>query len=321
MNSYQGIFQGLNANPKILDSDGDVLLTNEEMGSRLLLPGGGGQGGGENEGNAFGSRRDPRRYEVQYEFAFLGQPPLSLMPMIGKVVSFGFSGNIACQGCQKPIKKVFQTGVCFVCSQKLARCDLCIVKPERCHFHLGTCREPEWGEAHCMQEHAVYLANSSGLKVGITRIQNIPYRWMDQGAIQALPFLIVTTRRFSGLIETKIAERIPDKTNWRKMLKNEVEPLDLWKHRESMFESIQPELERLKTEGVGNYRWIDVPEQYEFFYPVLEYPVKVDSLSFDKTPLIEGKLMGIKGQYLIIDHGVLNLGKFEGYELRFSSEL
>jgi hypothetical protein len=88
-----------------------------------------------------------------------------------------------------------------------------------------------------------------------------------------------------------------------------------------MFESIQPELERLKTEGVGNYRWIDVPEQYEFFYPVLEYPVKVDSLSFDKTPLIEGKLMGIKGQYLIFDHGVLNLGKFEGYELRFSSEL
>jgi hypothetical protein len=283
----EGIFKGLNAN-----AEDRVLST------------------------AQGKRHS---YNVHYELEFLGQSPFSLMGKIGSMFGIEFSGHIACQGCQKPIKKVFQTGVCFVCSQKLARCDLCIVKPERCHFHLGTCREPEWGDSHCMQEHAVYLANSSGLKVGITRLKNIPYRWMDQGAVQALPFLRVTTRRFSGLIETKIAQHIPDKTNWRKMLKNEVESLDLWAHRESIVELIQLELERLKMEGVGDYRWIDSPEEYEFSYPVLEYPVKVESLSFDKTPLIEGKLMGIKGQYLIFEHGVLNLGKFEGYGLTFFS--
>ena len=46
---------------------------------------------------------------------------------------------------------------------------------------------------------------------------------------------------------------------------------------------------------------------------MIEYPEKVTSLSFDKTPKVEGTLQGIKGQYLIFDTGVINMRKFQGY--------
>ena len=264
--------------------------------------------------NALGHREE-NRYRVQYELKILGEETLLLEPFLGKYLRLAFTGNIACQGCGKPIKKTFQTGMCFLCSQRLARCDLCIVRPERCHFHLGTCREPEWGKAHCMQDHCIYLANSSGIKVGITRMKNIPTRWMDQGAIQALPILTTSSRRLSGLIEVAIAKHIPDKTNWRKMLKNEVESVDLLSYRDQIFKDIQSDLADIASLNIGTFEWTSNPEFYEFVYPVLKYPTQIESLSFDKTPVIEGVLQGIKGQYLILDVGVLNLGKFEGYEL------
>ena len=55
-------------------------------------------------------------------------------------------------------------------------------------------------------------------------------------------------------------------------------------------------------------------------YPVLRYPEKVSSFNFDKTPLVEGVLWGIKGQYLILDTGVINVRKFGGYKISFSYE-
>jgi hypothetical protein len=258
--------------------------------------------------------------KVKY-FLKINQEVMDLSPAMGRQVSIQFTGNIECSGCGKAIKKIFHSGVCFVCSQKLARCDLCIVRPERCHFHLGTCREPSWGEQHCMQKHCVYLANSSGVKVGITRIKNIPTRWMDQGAIQALPIFYVSSRRLAGLIEVALAKHIPDKTNWRTMLKNEVTQCDLAAHRNRLMPLIQQDLLDISAMGIGTFEMISEQnqnyEKYDFEYPVLEYPLKIESLSFDKTPSIQGKLMGIKGQYLIFDRGVLNLGKFEGYELHW----
>ena len=95
---------------------------------------------------------------------------------------------------------------------ELARCDLCILKPETCHYAKGTCREPEWGEAHCMTPHIVYLANTSGLKVGITREGQVPIRWMDQGATQALPIFRVKSRLISGLVEVAMATLMADKS-------------------------------------------------------------------------------------------------------------
>jgi hypothetical protein len=99
----------------------------------------------------------------------VGDDELPLDPLAGQHLSIRYTGDIACTHCGRATKKSFNQGHCFPCSQRLAACDICIVRPERCHYHKGTCREPGWGETHCLQPHVVYLANTSGLKVGITR--------------------------------------------------------------------------------------------------------------------------------------------------------
>lgn len=189
------------------------------------------------------------------------------------------------------------------------------MKPETCHFFQGTCREPEWGETHCFQPHIVYLANSSGLKVGITRKTQMPTRWMDQGAVQALPILEVDTRQQSGFVEMLFKEQVSDRTNWRAMLKGEVEALDLIAERDRLLETLDGGLNQLRDQH-GNDAIRELDETpYTFDYPVETFPRKVISHNFDKQPLVEGVLQGIKGQYLILDSGVINLRKFTGYEI------
>ncbi|MGD9592093.1 MAG: DUF2797 domain-containing protein, partial [Candidatus Berkiella sp.] len=164
----------------------------------------------------------------------LNQDLFHLNVFLGKTLKLQFMQQINCVACGVSLKKSYQDGYCFPCTQKLAQTDLCIVKPERCHYHLGTCREPKWGERHCMVPHVVYLANASGLKVGITRKTNIPTRWIDQGAIGALPLFEVLTRRISGLVEVVLAKYISDKTNWRKMLSGVDDSIDLLQERENI---------------------------------------------------------------------------------------
>ena len=187
-----------------------------------------------------------------------------------------------------------------------ASCDICIVKPELCHYEKGTCREPKWGEEHCMKPHIVYLSNTSSVKIGITREANIPYRWIDQGAVEALPILRVQNRLLSGLVESEIKKDYNDKTNWRRMLKGDFEETDLYQERESIFNTFGDLLDDLEAEDLDE-------EVVKINYPILENPKKITSLSFDKKPLIEGTLLGIKGQYLILDSGVLNIRKHQGY--------
>lgn len=182
------------------------------------------------------------------------------------------------------------------------------MKPETCHHHLGTCREPIWGLENCFTPHIIYLANSSGLKVGITRQSNVPSRWIDQGAISAIPLLSVDTRLKSGIIEDALKEFVADKTNWRKMLKNEVEPIDLLAKKQEFLQKIPAQIEQTGATIASD-------TLYDINYPVREYPTKVVSLNFDKTPTINGELLGIKGQYLILDSGVLNIRKFGSYNL------
>ena len=194
------------------------------------------------------------------------------------------------------------------------------MSPEKCHYHLGTCREPEWGEQFCMTDHFVYLANSSGVKVGITRGSQIPTRWMDQGAIQALPIFRVSTRQQSGLVEVVFKNHVADKTNWRKMLKGEVDIIDLAEKRSELFQLCKDEITALQDEyGVQSIQMIDDADVVTIDYPVQEFPTKVTSMNFDKKPEIEGVLKGIKGQYLIMDIGVLNIRKFGGYHIEFSA--
>jgi len=194
------------------------------------------------------------------------------------------------------------------------------MSPEKCHFHLGTCREPEWGEKYCMQDHYVYLANSSGLKVGITRGDQLPTRWIDQGATQARALFRVNNRRMSGLVETLFKSQVADKTNWRNMLKGNAAELDLEYEQERLIGLLYEGLDALQNEfGLQSITDLsDENETHQFTYPVLDYPTKVTSLNGDKTPDIEGVLMGIKGQYWMLDTGVINIRKYTGYQASFS---
>ena len=253
----------------------------------------------------------PVRYDLP-----LDDSRVALSDCIGKPLKLEFLGEIHCRNCGRKTKKSYQQGYCFPCAKKLASCDICIVRPEKCHYHNGTCREPEWGEAHCMQPHIVYLANSSGLKVGITRLPQVPTRWMDQGASQALPVLKVSSRYLSGLIEVTLAEHVADKTNWQRMLKGEPAPLDLADARDCLLAECRADIDTLEQRfGEGSVQRLDGAEVVDLEYPVQRYPEKVKAHNLDKTPVVEGVLQGIKGQYLLLDTGVLNVRKYGSYKV------
>ncbi|NCF81886.1 MAG: DUF2797 domain-containing protein [Proteobacteria bacterium] len=256
---------------------------------------------------------------IQYTLP-LGDESVAVNPLLGNTIVVRHTGDIHCVSCGRKTAKSFNQGHCFPCFRRLASCDACIVRPERCHYHLGTCREPEWGQAHCLRPHVVYLANSSGVKVGITRATQVPTRWIDQGAAQALPIARVASRRLSGLMEVVFKEHVSDRTDWRRMLKGEPEAVDLKASRDALFAQCDETLSDLTDE----YDQVDLEmiadaESRVFRYPVLEYPAKVTAISLDKNPRAEGTLLGIKGQYLILDTGVLNVRKYGGYEIALSA--
>ncbi|MNM81235.1 hypothetical protein D3C81_932310 [compost metagenome] len=199
---------------------------------------------------------------------------------------------------------------------KLAQCDVCIMAPEKCHYDAGTCREPSWGEQFCMTDHVVYLANSSGIKVGITRATQLPTRWLDQGASQALPIVRVATRQQSGLVEDLLRSQVPDRTNWRALLKGDAEELDLVAIREQVFDACADGLRELQGRfGLQAIQPLADAEVVQMKYPVEAYPAKIVSFNLDKDPVVEGTLLGIKGQYLIFDTGVINIRKYTAYQL------
>jgi len=240
---------------------------------------------------------------------------IALNPLIGKNITLTFHGKIACKHCGRSTKKSYSQGYCYPCMTKLAQCDMCIMKPETCHYHLGTCREPEWGEQHCMTDHYVYLSNTSALKVGITRHTQIPTRWIDQGATQALPIFKVSTRLQSGLVETALAEFVSDKTNWRTMLKGSNDSIDLKAQAAILIPQIQQRLAEVTLKfGEDSVEQLD-EAIININYPVSQYLTKINSFNFDKTPVISGILLGIKGQYLIFEQGVINMRKFASYQV------
>ena len=252
---------------------------------------------------------------VQYSLR-LGEQDLDLNALLGQGVRLEYLGAIHCSHCGRKTKKSFSQGYCYPCFSKLAQCDTCIMSPERCHYAAGTCREPAWGEQFCMTEHVVYLANSSGAKVGITRATQVPTRWIDQGATQALPIMRVATRQQSGLVEDVLRSQVTDRTNWRAMLKGEALPLDLAQLAGEIFETCQDGITALQERfGLQAIQPLSDLAVVDIAYPVLAYPAKVASFDLEKTPVVEGTLQGIKGQYLIFDTGVINIRKFTAYQL------
>ena len=255
---------------------------------------------------------DPVSYTIR-----VGDTLIPLNEMVGYTLQFDFDGVIRCINCDRKTNKSFSQGYCYPCFRKLAACDSCIMSPEKCHYHEGTCREPEWGETHCMIEHVVYLANSSGLKVGITRGSQVPTRWIDQGAVDAIPMVRVATRQLAGFVEVACKKYVADRTNWRAMLKGDVPDLDLVEERRRMLELVADDLSELRAaHGENSIRAVD-EDGVALRYPVEVWPRTVKTHNLDKSPSADGVLQGIKGQYLILDTGVINIRKYTGYEVRF----
>ncbi|MEC4563080.1 DUF2797 domain-containing protein [Pseudomonas inefficax] len=252
---------------------------------------------------------------VQYSFR-LDDTQVPVNPLIGQRLRLEYLGAIHCSHCGKRTKTSFSQGYCYPCMTKLAQCDVCIMAPEKCHYDAGTCREPSWGEQFCMTDHVVYLANSSGIKVGITRATQLPTRWLDQGASQALPIMRVATRQQSGLVEDLLRSQVPDRTNWRALLKGDAEELDLVAIREQVFDACADGLRELQGRfGLQAVQPLTDAEVVQMKYPVEAYPSKIVSFNLDKDSVVEGTLLGIKGQYLIFDTGVINIRKYTAYQL------
>lgn len=252
--------------------------------------------------------KNPIQYYIQ-----LNEDYIHLNPFLGKNVSIRFLNEIHCIHCGRKIKKTYNNGSCYPCFINLPQNDLCIVKPSLCHFDQGTCRDESFGLSQCMIPHYVYLALSSDVKVGLTRKPNAFKRWVDQGAVQSIPIAEVPTRKIAGELELFLTNHLPDKTNWRKMLKGEIAEANLFQIRE--------EIRKVIPEEYQSYLF-EVDEIYEFIYPLAESVEKVSSFSLDKNNEVKGKMIGIKGQYLIFEHGVMNIKKHAGYhvEIEWHSE-
>ena len=241
---------------------------------------------------------------VQYHLSLSEE--LYMNDLVGKEISLTWTGRINCTSCGKVTKKSFGQGFCYSCFSNAPEAAECILRPELCRAHLGEGRDPEWEEKHHNQPHVVYLAASSAVKVGVTRAQQVPTRWIDQGASAAIRLAEVPNRYEAGRIEVSLKEFFTDKTSWQRMLKNEVdESIDLEEEKWSLEDQLPQDIIDYFSEN---------DEIIELNYPVIEFPEKVKSVSFDKFPTIEGKLMGIKGQYLIFEGGmVLNIRRHTGY--------
>ncbi|HJN51447.1 MAG TPA: DUF2797 domain-containing protein [Pseudomonadales bacterium] len=257
---------------------------------------------------------------VEYSLR-LGDEAIALNPHLRQKIKLRYTGAIFCESCGRKTKRSFSQGYCYPCFKKLASCDLCVVSPDRCHYDQGTCRDPEWGERFCMQPHLVYLANSSAVKVGITKPDQLPTRWIDQGASQALPVMRVATRQQSGLVEVIFKQEVSDRTQWQTMLKSEGARLDLRSFRDELFATLDADIQALQQRfGIQAIQNDLDAQPVDIEYPVQQYPTKVVSLNFDKQPNIEGILLGIKGQYLIFDIGVINIRKFTSYEVELGGQ-
>lgn len=252
----------------------------------------------------------------------IGDNEIEMNALIGQSIKVTYDGEINCVHCATKTKKSFNQGYCYRCLMKLAQCDTCIIKPELCHYDKGTCREPAWGEANCLSDHFVYLANTGTIKVGITRhvTDGVSSRWLDQGATQAIAIMRVQNRLTSGLVEMAFKEHIADKTNWRTMLKGQPGKVDLVALKESLLEQVEGDLDEIIEEY--GFQAIDITNTaaIDIHYPVSQYPEKVKSINLDKELGFEGTLLGIKGQYLMLDGDrVINMRKYSGYDLQIET--
>ncbi len=234
---------------------------------------------------------------------------LHMNELIGKQIRIQFDGDIHCVVNGKKIPKVFGEGMSYEAFVTSPLATESIIRPELSRIHEGIAlRDKEWEELHHNKPHYVYLSLTSGIKVGVTRDVNIPFRWIDQGAVEAILLAYTPYRQLAGLIEVELKQHISDRTNWRNMLKN------VFVNEQSLGDMKDDLLEELPEEYYDFVSEDDTITKIEF--PVLEYPDKIKSMKLDKFPLIEKKLVGIKGQYLLFDDStVINMRSHAGYRI------
>lgn len=233
---------------------------------------------------------------------------LLMNDIIGRALTLEYTGLINCCVCSRETKKSFSGGFCYPCFMNAPENSECIIRPELCLGHEGKGRDADWELKNHVIPHTVYLALTSGSKVGVTRGGNEFTRWIDQGAWKTIKLAEVPNRHTAGLIEVELKAHVSDKTNWQRMLKDERnEEVDLLDLKDELIEELPEDFHHFISDD-------DVI--YELEYPVDTYPSKVKSMNFDKTPVVSGVLTGIRGQYLIFDHhNVINIRKFTGYNI------
>lgn len=248
---------------------------------------------------------NPIQYYLVFEDSFL-----HMNQLLNSEIEISFAGY-QCLNCSKK-KKIFRQGFCYDCFYSSPAVGDWIMRPELSTAHLGIAdRDLEYEQKVQLQPHVVYFAVASEIKVGVTRKTQVPTRWIDQGASQAISVVEVPNRYLAGITEVALKSFYTDKTNWRKMLQNPIQTFDL------IAEKVK--IESLIPAEAQEYFYSEKNDVYDLHYPVLDYPVKVTSLNLDKTPSFQGKLVGIKGQYLIFENGtVFNVRGSEGYLVTIS---
>jgi len=240
---------------------------------------------------------------IQYYLVFANDF-LHMNQLLDKKVSINFL-RYQCLNCGLQ-KKIYRQGYCYDCFYEIPQAADWVISPEKSKAHLNIeDRDLEFEKRVQLQPHVVYLANSSSVKVGVTRKSQIPTRWIDQGAHEAIEIVEVPNRYLAGITEVALKDHVSDKTNWRSMLKNDVtdENLVEWRNRLKQF---------IPAEAAEYYLENNAETNLQF--PVLKYPEKPKSLNLEKNPFFEGVLKGIKGQYLLFeDQTVFNIRGNEGY--------
>ncbi len=231
-------------------------------------------------------------------------------PFIGKEIGISFQGEKYCASCGNQFKELYRMGFCRNCFFTKPEAGESIIRPELSRAHEGIAdRDLSFEKGYQLQPHVVYLANSGGLKVGVTRKVQKQHRWMDQGASSAIVLAETSNRFEAGQIEVALKAHLSDKTVWQRMLKNEEETLDMVSEKQKAAELLQ---------GAFTNFVSDNNEVYNFNYPIASYPTKVKSINLDKQKEISAVLQGIRGQYLIFEGGaVINLRGHTGYRVAF----
>jgi hypothetical protein len=249
--------------------------------------------------------------EIHYTM-YLNNQAIPFNDLVGSRIEFNFEGRINCCSCNKVTKKSFGGGFCYNCFTTAPEAAPCIIHPEQCEAHLGKGRDIEWEEKNHNCPHFVYLAVSSAIKVGITRADQIPTRWIDQGASYAIKLAEVPYRQLAGEIEVALKDVFTDKTNWRKMLTNKIlEDIDLVEEKWALEDILPADLVDYFT---------DDDEVTHLNYPAFAFPEKAKTIGFDKEPNIMDEIIGIKGQYILFKNiGALNIRKHTGYYVQLTT--